>query len=49
MKPDVFASANTKLPDALYRKGLVEKPVVFAANRLVLAVPKDSKSRASPT
>ncbi len=43
VKPDVFASANTKLPDALFAKGLVEKPVVFAANRLVLAVPKDSK------
>src|SRR4051794_26120289 len=43
VKPDVFASANTKLPDALYSKGLVQKPVVFAANRLVLAVPKDSK------
>ena len=38
-KPDVFASANTKLPDALYADGLVEKPQVFAANRLVLAVP----------
>lgn len=38
-KPDVFASANTKLPDELYRAGLVEKPVVFAGNRLVLAVP----------
>jgi molybdate transport system substrate-binding protein len=39
VKPDVFASANTTLPDALYKDGLVEKPVVFAANRLVLAVP----------
>jgi molybdate transport system substrate-binding protein len=39
VRPDVFASANTKLPDALYKQGLVEKPVVFAANRLVLAVP----------
>jgi molybdate transport system substrate-binding protein len=38
-KPDVFASANTKLPDELYKAGLVEKPVVFAGNRLVLAVP----------
>jgi molybdate transport system substrate-binding protein len=37
--PDVFASANTKLPKLLYGKGLVEKPVVFAANKLVLAVP----------
>jgi molybdate transport system substrate-binding protein len=39
VKPDVFASANTKLPDQLFQKGLVEKPVVFAGNRLVLAVP----------
>ena len=38
-KPDVFASANTKLPDELYADGLVEKPVTFARNRLVLAVP----------
>lgn len=38
-KPDVFASANTKLPDALFADGLVEKPQVFATNRLVLAVP----------
>src|SRR6188474_1272969 len=36
VKPDVFASANTKLPDDLYAKGLVEKPVEFAANRLVI-------------
>jgi molybdate transport system substrate-binding protein len=39
VKPDVFASANTKLPDELFRKGLVEKPVAFAGNRLVIAVP----------
>src|SRR5918997_56326 len=38
-KPDVFASANTKLPDELFEQGLVERPQVFAANRLVLAVP----------
>jgi molybdate transport system substrate-binding protein len=41
VKPDVFAAANTKLPDQLYDKGLVEKPEVFAGNRLVLAVPAD--------
>jgi molybdate transport system substrate-binding protein len=41
VKPDVFAAANTKLPDALHAKGLVEKPTVFAGNRLVLAVPAD--------
>lgn len=40
--PDLFAAANTKLPDALYAKGLVEHPTVFAANRLVLAVPSGS-------
>lgn len=42
VKPDVFASANTKLPDQLFAKGLVEKPTVFAGNRLVLAVPADA-------
>jgi molybdate transport system substrate-binding protein len=39
VKPDVFASANTTLPDELYRAGLVQRPTVFAGNRLVLAVP----------
>jgi molybdate transport system substrate-binding protein len=42
VKPDVFASANTKLPQTLYAKGLVAKPVTFAANRLVIAVPAKS-------
>jgi molybdate transport system substrate-binding protein len=41
-KPDVFASATTQLPDQLYAEGKVEKPQVFAGNRLVLAVPADS-------
>jgi molybdate transport system substrate-binding protein len=41
-KPDVFASANTKLPQALYGEGQTGKPVVFAGNRLVLAVPAKS-------
>jgi molybdate transport system substrate-binding protein len=44
-RPDVFASANTEYPQELYRKGLLEKPVVFARNRLVLAVPADSEVR----
>jgi len=44
-KPDVFASANTKLPDELYDEGLAEKPVTFAGNRLVLAVPAASDAR----
>jgi molybdate transport system substrate-binding protein len=41
-EPDVFAAANTKLPDELFAAGLVEKPVVFAGNRLVVAVPAGS-------
>jgi len=44
VRPDVYAAANTALPDELHAKGLVEAPVVFAANRLVLAVPaKDAR------
>ena len=30
VKPDVFAAANTKLPEALAKEGRVETPVVFA-------------------
>src|SRR5918995_2808337 len=44
-KPDVFASANTKLPEELYDEGLVEKPVTFAGNRLVLAVPASADAK----
>jgi molybdate transport system substrate-binding protein len=43
VKPDVYAAANTKLPDQLLAEGLVEKPVRFAGNRLVIAVPADSE------
>jgi molybdate transport system substrate-binding protein len=39
VKPDVFASANTTLPQQLFSAGKVEKPTIFAGNRLVLAVP----------
>src|SRR6478672_8257072 len=35
-RPDVFAAANAKLPEALYADGLVERPVPFARNRLVI-------------
>ena len=41
--PDVYAAANTSLPDELHADGLVGKPVVFATNELVLAVPSDSQ------
>lgn len=40
--PDVYAAANTELPEALAEEGLLAEPVVFAANELVLAVPADS-------
>jgi molybdate transport system substrate-binding protein len=39
VRPDVFAAANTKLPDQLAREGLVDRPVQFASNELVIAVP----------
>jgi molybdate transport system substrate-binding protein len=42
VKPDVYAAANTTLPDQLHQEGLVGKPTVFATNELVLAVPGDS-------
>jgi molybdate transport system substrate-binding protein len=48
VKPDVYAAANTKLPQLLYAKGLVDKPVVFAGNRLVLAVPAGQTKVTSP-
>jgi molybdate transport system substrate-binding protein len=39
VKPDVYAAANTKLPDQLAGEGLLEKPETFATNELVIAVP----------
>ena len=36
---DVFAGASPDAPQALFRAGLVEQPVTFATNKLVLAVP----------
>jgi molybdate transport system substrate-binding protein len=45
VKPDVYAAANTKLPGELNQEGLLLKPVEFAANELVIGVPKDSEIR----
>jgi molybdate transport system substrate-binding protein len=42
VEPDVYAAANTSLPDELHAEGLVGEPTVFATNRLVLAVPAGS-------
>ena len=36
---DVYAAASPRYPDELFEEGLVEKPVVFATNKLVLVVP----------
>ena len=36
---DLFAAASPDAPQALYKAGLVEQPVTFATNKLVLAVP----------
>jgi molybdate transport system substrate-binding protein len=46
VKPDVYAAANTKLPDELNKEGLLSKPAEFATNELVIAVPRDSSVRA---
>lgn len=40
--PDVYAAANTAFPEALAADGLVERPVAFARNELVVAVPTGS-------
>ena len=44
VKPDLYAAANTSLPEELQADGLVAKPVAFASNELVLAVPAGSAS-----
>ena len=41
-KVDAYAAANTRLPEELYAEDLLSKPVEFATNEFVLAVPKDS-------
>ena len=42
---DVFASAAPLNTQRLYRAGLVQKPVTFAANRLALIVPRSNPAR----
>ena len=37
---DVYAAASSKYPQELFEEGLVEEPVTFASNRLVLIVPR---------
>ena len=42
---DVYAAASPKYPEALYRKGVLRKPRVFATNRLVVLVPRANPAR----
>jgi molybdate transport system substrate-binding protein len=42
---DVFAAASPKYPELLYQQGLVQKPIRFATNTLVLIVPKSNPAR----
>ncbi|MBI5105615.1 MAG: molybdate ABC transporter substrate-binding protein [Solirubrobacterales bacterium] len=42
VRPGVFLAANTKLPRQLAGEGLVEAPVAFATNELVVAVRRDA-------
>lgn len=37
---DAYAAASSKYPQELYAEGVVEEPVAFATNRLVLVVPR---------
>jgi molybdate transport system substrate-binding protein len=44
VKPDVYAAANTRLPEELAQEGLLDTPVEFATNELVIAVGGDGKA-----
>jgi molybdate transport system substrate-binding protein len=39
---DAFAAASPKYPELLYKQGLVQKPIAFATNTLILIVPKSN-------
>jgi molybdate transport system substrate-binding protein len=39
---DVFASASPKYTELAYRDGFVQKPVVFATNKLIILVPRSN-------
>jgi molybdate transport system substrate-binding protein len=44
-RPDVYVAASTGFPRMLFGAGLVERPVVFAGNRLVVAAPASGRVR----
>ena len=39
---DVYAAASPRYPGELFEEGIVEEPIVFATNRLVIVVPSDN-------
>ena len=45
VKPDVYAAADTTLPEELHAEDLLSKPVEFATNVLVIGVPEGSDVR----
>lgn len=47
VRPDVYAAADAELPAALHEEGLVDKPVAFATNALVLATRRDGPAIAA--
>ena len=44
---DLFASANPSLPAELHRRGVVERPVAFTRNALVVVVPASNPAHIS--
>src|SRR5439155_23384307 len=42
---DVFAAASPKYPEQLYQQGLVQKPIPFTTNTLVLIVPRSNPAK----
>ena len=47
VEPDLFLAANAELPEQLARERLIDRPVTFARNELVLAVPASSATAAT--
>jgi molybdate transport system substrate-binding protein len=43
-RPDVYAAAEAQQPERLHAEGLVDEPVLFAGNELVVVVRRDDRS-----
>ena len=39
---DVYAAASPKYPEQLYKQGLVQRPIAFATNSLIVLLPKSN-------